>query len=77
MITIRCINYVGVTCVNGSCPNALANTYPEYRYEHVDCKEFGYYEWCTDCALYGTDMCAPINEKGEKYIEENIKSVLH
>lgn len=84
MITIRCINYVGVTCVNGSCPNALANEYPEYGYEHCDCKECWYYKGCTDCALYGTDMCVPINEKGEimevktiniKYVKEGMDKI--
>lgn len=84
MITIRCINYVGVICVNGSCPNALANEYPEYGYEHCDCKECGYYKGCTDCALYWTDMCTPINEKGEimevktiniKYVKEGMDKI--
>lgn len=61
---MKCMNYVGVTCVNGSCPNALANEYPEYGYEHVTCEECGYYEGCTDCALCGTDMCCAVNKKG-------------
>ena len=25
----RCKEYVGVTCVNGGCPNAMADEYPE------------------------------------------------
>lgn len=62
---MRCINYCGVTCVNGGCPNALANSYPEYGYEHVTCKECGYYRGCEDCAFYNTEVCAPVNEKGE------------
>lgn len=69
---------------NGSCPNALANEYPEYGYEHCDCKECGYYKGCTDCVLYGTDMCTPINEKGEimevkniniKYVKEGMDKI--
>ena len=74
MIAIRCTNYVGVTCVNGNCPNALANEYPEYGYEYCNCKECGYYKGCTDCALYGTDMCIPINYKGEKMMD-NVKII--
>lgn len=62
---MRCINYVGFTCVSGYCPNALAYEYPEYGYSHCTCEECGYYEGCNDCALYGTEMCAPINKKGE------------
>lgn len=53
----RCGSYVGVTCVNGSCPNALADEYPEYGYEHCTCEECGYYKGCEDCALAGTPHC--------------------
>lgn len=31
----RCREYVGVTCVNGGCPNAMADEYPEYGYENI------------------------------------------
>ena len=48
---IRCVNYCGVTCVNGSCPNALADEYPEYGYEHCTCEECGYYKGCEDCCF--------------------------
>lgn len=40
---MRCVNYVGATCVNG-CPDVLANEYPEYGYEHCTCEECGYYK---------------------------------
>ena len=36
----RCKDYVGVTCVNGGCPNAMADEYPEYGYEHCTCGEW-------------------------------------
>ena len=39
----RCPNYCGLTCVDGSCPNALADEYPEYGYEHCNVKS-GYYK---------------------------------
>ena len=48
---VRCVNYCGVTCVNGSCPNALADEYPEYGYEHCTCDECGYYKGCEDCCF--------------------------
>lgn len=70
---MRCINYVGVTCANGNCPNALADDYPEYGYEHVTCEECAYYKGCTDCVFYGTDICEPINEKGEIMVVKAIK----
>ena len=53
----RCKDYVGVTCVNGGCPNAMADEYPEYGYEHCTCEECGYYKGCEDCALAGTEHC--------------------
>ena len=51
----RCKDCVGVTCVNGGCPNAMADEYPEYGYEHCTCGECGYYKGCEDCALAGTE----------------------
>lgn len=51
----RCKGYCGVTCVNGSCPNALADEYPEYGYEHCTCDECGYYKGCEDCCFADKD----------------------
>ena len=65
MITIRCMNYVGVTCVNGSCPNALANEYPEYGYEHCGCKECGYYKGVL-IVRYMEQICAHQLTRKEK-----------
>lgn len=53
----RCERYVGVTCVNGSCPNAIADKYPEYGYEHFSCYQCVYYKGCEDCALEYTEYC--------------------
>lgn len=47
----RCPSYCGITCVDGYCPNALANEYPEYGYEHCTCEECGYYKGCDDCCF--------------------------
>lgn len=38
----RCVNYCGITCVNGYCPTALASEYPEYDYERCTCDECGF-----------------------------------
>lgn len=78
---MRCVNYVGLTCVNGGYTNALADTYPEYGYDYCTCDECGFYKGCTDCALRDTELCTPINAKGElikmktikiKYVKEGV-----
>lgn len=45
----NCDSYTGVTCVDGGCPNAIAEEYPDYDYTHTDCSECGYYRGCKDC----------------------------
>lgn len=47
----RCPNYCGITCVDGHCPNALADEYSEYGYEHCTCEECGDYKGCDDCCF--------------------------
>lgn len=54
---MRCPNYTGVTCVNGNCPNALANEFPEYGYKHLTCEECGYYKGCDDCCFSDSGQC--------------------
>lgn len=60
---MRCSKYCGITCVNGTCPSALADEYPEYGYSYCSCEECGYYKGCEDCCF--ADMCSK-SEK-EKY----------
>lgn len=54
----RCVNYVGIFCVNGLCPKA---NYDEYKETNIPLKQFCkhclYYKGCEDCCFYGTDMC--------------------
>ena len=52
-----CDGYTGVSCVNGYCPNAQANDYPEYGYEHISCEECPDYKGCEDCAWNGREEC--------------------
>lgn len=61
----RCVNYCGITCVNGYCPNALATEHPEYGYEHCTCEECGFYDGCQDCTFRNTPMCTPMDRKGQ------------
>ena len=54
----RCRNYVGVACVDGSCPSANREEYEE-RYMPVikGCSDCFYYRGCVDCALSDTQYC--------------------
>ena len=53
----RCNSYVGIACVNGTCPNALRNEdidvykdiYGTTRKQR--CDYCGYNEGCKDCAM--------------------------
>ena len=55
----RCKNYVGVACVNGSCPKANAEEYVERCMDVIsNCNECFYYEGCEDCGLADTEYCA-------------------
>lgn len=54
----RCQNYVGVACVDGSCPKAWQEEYEERGIPIIrSCRECGYYKGCEDCALEGTEHC--------------------
>ena len=59
-----CGQYVGVACVNGSCPIANADTYAEYGMDVIRrCEDCWMRKGCEDCALYGTDYCpSPLEE---------------
>lgn len=35
----KCINYCGLRCIDGTCPNVLAREYPEYDFEFTTCHE--------------------------------------
>lgn len=53
-----CMDYVGLACVDGSCPKANAEEYAERCMEVVkNCKECFMYKGCEDCALCGTEYC--------------------
>ena len=55
----RCKNYVGVACVNGSCPMANREEYEEWGIPIVrECGQCYYYKGCEDCALAGTEHCS-------------------
>lgn len=51
-----CSDYCGITCVNGQCPETLANEYPEYGYSHISCEECRSNKSCKDC-LFENEEC--------------------
>lgn len=60
----RCPNYVGVTCVNGNCPVALAEEYAECCMDVISkCEDCFYYEGCKDCMLDGTEYCSGFHKQ--------------
>lgn len=66
----QCKCYVGVACVNGSCPKALVDEYAERGMDIVrSCKDCIFYEECRDCALAGTEYCVLSEEERRLYYE--------
>lgn len=60
-----CVDYCGVACVNGSCPNAVYNDllYADYGPDpadigldgHTKCCDCHLYKGCEDCYFAGRD----------------------
>lgn len=47
----RCKNYIGVACIDGSCPKANKDEYEERCMDVINnCDDCPYYEGCKDCA---------------------------
>lgn len=54
----RCGDYVGVACVDGTCPMANMEEYARRCMDVVtNCNECHFYKGCEDCALDGTEYC--------------------
>ena len=54
----RCRGYVGLACIDGSCPMANAEEYEERGMDVVkSCKDCHYYDGCNDCAFADTEYC--------------------
>lgn len=55
---MRCKMYVGVTCVDGTCPFALQEEFEQYSLPFdFSCENWFYYKGCEDCALSSTEYC--------------------
>ena len=59
----KCPDYVGVTCINGSCPLALYEVNPDYFDIKPSCKDCGFYKGCKDCAFADVDGKCAIDKK--------------
>ena len=58
MIITICRRYVGVACVNGTCPIANQDIYNEYGIPVVwSCEDCQYRRGCKDCCFENTDAC--------------------
>lgn len=54
----RCGFYLGLACVDGTCPKANAEEYEERCMDVVkNCKECWMNKGCEDCALSRTEYC--------------------
>jgi hypothetical protein len=52
-----CRGYVGVTCVNGTCPKAIKEEYEEQSRSVLKCDQCFFNKGCVDCALADTKYC--------------------
>lgn len=53
-----CKSYVGLACIDGTCPMAKQDEYEEHCIPVVrSCKECHFYIGCEDCYFQGTEKC--------------------
>lgn len=55
----RCMMYVGIACVDGTCPYGIGTC--------EDCDNCFYYKGCEDCALNGTIYCCKTSTTENKF----------
>lgn len=53
-----CEDYVGLACIDGSCPIALSDEYEERCMDVIHkCEDCWFYKGCEDCMLVETENC--------------------
>lgn len=53
-----CKDFVGVACIDGTCPKAHIDEYIEWDIPVIkNCCDCLFYEGCEGCALFGTEHC--------------------
>lgn len=59
-----CRRYVGVHCIDGSCPKAMEEEYADRCMDIItSCEECLFYYGCKDCGWWGTSVCILENER--------------
>lgn len=54
----KCEKYVGLACIDGTCPMALSDVFEDMCIPLVSkCSDCFYYRGCEDCALADTEYC--------------------
>ena len=70
-----CPDYVGVACVDGTCPIANREEYAERCMPVISCcRDCFYYKGCEDCAI--SDDCDRMEDKQEVYNWDGVESVV-
>lgn len=70
-----CPDYVGVACVDGTCPVANCEEYTERCMPVISCcRDCFYYKGCEDCAI--SDDCDRMEDKHEVYNWDGVESVV-
>lgn len=55
---LYCAYYVGLSCIDRSCPKANQDVYENSCMDSTEtCEDCPYYEGCSDCTLFGTSYC--------------------
>lgn len=70
-----CPDYVGVACVDGTCPIANCEEYAERCMPVISCcRDCFYYKGCEDCAI--SDDCDRMEDKHEVYNWDGVERVV-
>lgn len=69
--SFTCSDYCGLSCVDGSCPNALSEEYPDFFCGETSCEECGNNKGCEDCCVafcigMTADSCRQMHESDWK-----------
>ena len=61
----KCIRFYGSVCFTDSCPNMIADKYPQYGFPNINCSDCEYNKGCEECQFYNYEICL---KKEIKYV---------
>ena len=62
-----CRRYMGVHCIDGSCPKAIPEEYADRGMDVISsCEECFFYRGCEDCAWENTNICFEYKKNNER-----------